>query len=285
MADVKFDEKLAEFRKSIMANKSAWQSVMEANDQKYQKQLKEKNDRFSEIKTAFGQKEMDLTAEIQKKEKILDIVSTEVKSLSAEIESLNQKVLEEERARKEEVKIREEEIRAIEKEIEQVGVDARKRSRTREEEWEMVDSKEKRLIDQMRVLQSRLREEQNHWEEVLKIKEQDFTALKTELEQRIKEWRAEYQKKESEVQLFKKAGDGLDDRLAQLDEALGAQEIKWREQIMIKQDEINTYKRDLAAMETAHTEEISEKEEAIESLKLEMEKFLGELSGTAESEA
>ena len=279
MADIGFDEKLADFRKSISANKNAWQMTLETNEQTSQKQLQELDDRLIEIKTKASQRETELATELQKQQSILTVTETEVKNLSSEIETLNRKVYEEEKVRKEEEKLRQEEINGIQKEIEQIEVDTRKRSRTREEEWETVDSKEKQLTDQIKVIQSRLREEQSHWEDILKIREQDFTALKTELEQRMKDWQTEYQKKETEVVSFRKTREDIEAHLAQLDENLSAQEIKKREEILIKQDEINTLKKEITAQETAQAEEIKEKEEAIESLKLEMEKFLAELSG------
>ena len=279
MADIEFDEKLADFRKSISANKNAWQQVLETNEQTSQKQFNELNDRLIEIKTKASQKETELATEIQKKQSVLSAIESEIKNLNSEIETLNRKVYEEEKVRKEEEKLRQEEINGIQKEIEQIEVDTRKRSRTREEEWETVDSKEKQLTDQIKVIQSRLREEQSHWEDILKIREQDFTALKTELEQRMKDWQTEYQKKETEVVSFRKTREDIEAHLAQLDENLSAQEIKKREEILIKQDEINTLKKEITAQETAQAEEIKEKEEAIESLKLEMEKFLAELSG------
>ena len=279
MADIGFDEKLADFRKSISANKNAWQMTLETNEQTSQKQLQELNDQFIEIRTKASQRGTGLATELQKQQSILTVTETEVKNLSSEIETLNRKVYEEEKVRKEEEKLRQEEINGIQKEIEQIEVDTRKRSRTREEEWETVDSKEKQLTDQIKVIQSRLREEQSHWEDILKIREQDFTALKTELEQRMKDWQTEYQKKETEVVSFRKTREDIEAHSAQLDENLSAQEIKKREEILIKQDEINTLKKEITAQETAQAEEIKEKEEAIESLKLEMEKFLAELSG------
>jgi len=279
MANIEFDEKLADFRKSISANKNAWQQVLETNEQTSQKQFNELNDRLIEIKTKASQKETELATEIQKKQSVLSAIESEIKNLNSEIETLNRKVYEEEKVRKEGEKLRQEEVNGIQKEIEQIEVDVRKRSRTREEEWEAVDSKEKQLTDQIKVIQSRLREEQHHWEDILKIREQDFTALKTELEQRMKDWQTEYQKKETEVVSFRKSREDIEAHLAQLDENLSAQEIKKREEILIKQDEINTLKKEITAQETAQAEEIKEKEEAIESLKLEMEKFLAELSG------
>ncbi|MDD5687915.1 MAG: hypothetical protein PHE88_08800 [Elusimicrobia bacterium] len=275
MADLKFDEKMAEFRKTISANKAAWQSILEKNEQKLQKQLEEKDKQISEIKTKYVQMEVDLNADIQRKQKILDVTKDEIKNFNADISVLIRKVSEEERTMKEEEKSREEEIKNIQREIEQVGVDAGKRNHEHEEEWELVDAKEKNLVDQSKVLLSRLGEEQIHWEELLKMKEQDFIAIKNELEQRLKEWQSEYHKKEEEVLSFRKNREKLEIHLTELDEISSSQEIKVREQILIKQDEINTLKRDLATMEAANMEEIKDKELAVEALKQEIEKFLG----------
>ncbi|MEW6556683.1 MAG: hypothetical protein AB1349_04935 [Elusimicrobiota bacterium] len=219
------------------------------------------------VKQSFA---LELARQRERFSKELDAKDKEIKSLKAQIDVLNFDL--QEKAKKSERTINEhlENIRSLESLTKQLQnllagketeIDTQQKRMTEQKlnyekqideqnvKIETLHTTIRKLEEESSLIKSRLQDEQNKWDEILQMKEKDFNVLKREMEKKIKEWEAEYQKGESEIQIVRDRRNQLEEELKKAGDRMKELELEYKEQIFAKDREIQALKDTLDSNE------------------------------------
>ena len=280
MAELKFGESLSELKKTVEKNRTTWKQVVATKQAEWQKKLKEKSDEISDFKTKSAEKETELLAELRKTEAGISTSEFERNNLSTKRDKLKEKLSFEQTERKKQLeKLHESTVITMKSEVVRRQEEANKKFRERELKCELSKLHIKELEVQVAELTVRLTDDQRRWQEVLRMKSEDFTALRNELVNRVKASQTEYKQEEKEVQILKDARQELENKVKERENRLRDEETKWRDQLTAMENETNKLKRELEWREKMHGKEMLSKEKDLEALKKEMDRFIEELIG------
>ena len=280
MAELKFGESLSELKKTVEKNRTTWKQVVATKQAEWQKKLKEKSDEISDFKTKSAEKETELLAELRKTEAGISTSEFERNNLSTKRDKLKEKLSFEQTERKKQLeKLHESTVITMKSEVVRRQEEANKKFRERELKCELSKLHIKELEVQVAELTVRLTDDQKRWQEVLRMKSEDFTALRNELINRVKASQTEYKQEEKEVQILKDARQELENKVKERENRLREEETKWREQLTAMENETNKLKRKFEWQEKTYKKDLMSKEKDLEALKKEMDRFIEELIG------
>ncbi|OGS46273.1 MAG: hypothetical protein A2539_02785 [Elusimicrobia bacterium RIFOXYD2_FULL_34_15] len=278
MNNSNFDEKLAGLKKTITMNKAMWEKVFSAHEDKWKTKIEEKQDEISRIKEKAKERDGELTDKLHDHERTIFSQETEIKNIKRDLIALQTELLNEKTKRKEEQKSYENTIMDLQKEMTRKETLERDKYNDRDVIWQATETKNKDLEEEHKIMKNRLVEEQKRWEEVLRMKEENFTVLKKELETRVKEWQAQYQEYELEVQKLRKTKTNYENQIKELQERFKSQEQKMRGTISTESSEIEDLRRQMQHNEKIYNDSLLDKEKEIEMMKKDMDIFLKELT-------
>jgi len=280
MAELKFGESLSELKKTVEKNRTTWKQVVATKQAEWQKKLKEKSDEISDFKTKSAEKETELLTELRKTEAGISTSEFERNNLSTKRDKLKEKLSFEQTERKKQLeKLHESTVITMKSEVVRRQEEANKKFRERELKCELSKLHIKELEVQVAELTVRLTDDQKRWQEVLRMKSEDFTALRNELVNRVKASQTEYKQEEKEVQILKDARQELENKVKERENRLRDEETKWRDQLTAMENETNKLKRKFEWQEKTYKKDLMSKEKDLEALKKEMDRFIEELIG------
>ena len=280
MAELKFGESLSELKKTVEKNRTTWKQVVATKQAEWQKKLKEKSDEISDFKTKSAEKETELLAELRKTEAGISTSEFERNNLSTKRDKLKEKLSFEQTERKKQLeKLHESTVITMKSEVVRRQEEANKKFRERELKCELSKLHIKELETQVAELTARLTDDQRRWQEVLRMKSEDFTALRNELVNRVKASQTEYKQEEKEVQILKDARQELENKVKERENRLRDEETKWRDQLTAMENETNKLKRKFEWQEKTYKKDLMSKEKDLEALKKEMDRFIEDLLG------
>ncbi|MFC1522386.1 hypothetical protein ACFL6Y_08240 [Elusimicrobiota bacterium] len=271
MEETNFDAKIAGLRKAIESNRSVWRKAFEIEEKKWQQQIEEK----SEAITGLKEKIETLNAQWEEKYKDAMRELTGLKDSHADAKFKLGRSDDEIKAKSEQLESYKTELRARQSEFD-------KKLDEKDTSARGASVKISDLQEEVKILKGRLAEERQRWDDVVKMKEKDFEVLKTELEKKAKDWEGQYQKDEEEIQIVLDGRKKLEKKIEDLSSQMRSGELKSREQISLKEDEVASLKRELALSEDNWKDRLKRKENEVDAIRSQMEEYVREVSSYVE---
>ena len=256
------NNKIHDLRKAVDSNRRVWRGVLESVENKWRERIEAKTRRITALKK-------EMTAESEKWEARDRAIARELEEaradcaardkiigdITAQVEASNTKI-----------KTASEKLEALKENFDAVSLD-------KNVEIKELKTREANQKEANRILQTRLIDGQKRWDDVLQMKDKDYGVIRRELELKAKEWQGEYQKDEEEIEKARLERTKLEAKLEAMDTRLRDQELRAREQVGLRDDQISTLKREFQLQEEKWDTRLKEKEAEVASIVTQMTEF------------
>ncbi|MFC1522107.1 hypothetical protein ACFL6Y_06835 [Elusimicrobiota bacterium] len=272
MQTPEFDKKIDDLKKAVETNRSVWRKTLEFNEAKWREQVFIKDNAIAALKKELDSTNSRWESEYKDKTRALDDIKDTCASLKLKLTKLE-----------EDTKNKAEKIDSLKNELQSKKHELETKLDEKDVSARAVNTKVSDQQEEIKIYKARLAEEQQRWDEVMKMKEKDFEVLKRELEQKAKDWEGQYQKDEAEIQIVREGRGKLEQKVEDLNSKLRTQEIKSREQVEVRDEQIVALKKELNLIESTWKEKFRMKESEVDNIRREMEDYIKEMSAHADN--
>ncbi|MDD5687914.1 MAG: hypothetical protein PHE88_08795 [Elusimicrobia bacterium] len=280
MTELKTGGNLGELKKTIEKNRSEWKQIVATKQQEWQKKLKEKSDEMIVLNSKSTSKETELLTQVHKIDGDISAMDFEKNNLITKKNKLKEDLMfiQNERKKQKE-KLHESTVITMRGEVVRRQEEVNKKFRENEMKCEISKLHIQELESQVTELTNRLADDKKRWQEVVRMKGDDFVSLRDELVNKVKMSQSEYKEEEKEVQTMKGIHQDVENKVKEKERQFREREAKWRDQLTSMENEINKLKREFESKVKIHQKEILTREKDLEALQKEMDRFIEELAG------